>query len=77
MDIKERKENTEPINEEQKRGLARKASIGILLVIFLIFAAVVLFTGILGNIFGKATENIALGAVAVFLILLLYKSRKS
>lgn len=77
MDTEERNEGTEPINEEQKRGLARKASIGILLVVFFLFAGVVLFTGFLGNLFGKTAENIALGIVAVFLILLLYKSRKS
>ena len=46
-------------------------------VVILVFAAIVLFTGFLGNQFGKAVELIVLGIVAVALLILYIKSKRS
>lgn len=45
--------------------------------VILIFAAIVLFTGFLGNQFGKTVELIVLGIVAVVLLVLYIQSKRS
>ncbi|MBR3786251.1 MAG: hypothetical protein IKJ77_07585 [Firmicutes bacterium] len=45
--------------------------------VILIFAGIVLFTGFLGNQFGKTVELIVLGIVAVVLLVLYIKSKRS
>ena len=45
--------------------------------IILFFAVIVLFTGFLGNQFGKTIELIVLGIVALILLVLYIKSKRS
>ena len=45
--------------------------------VILIFAVIVLFTGFLGNQFGKTVELIVLGLVAVILLVLYIKTKRS
>lgn len=45
--------------------------------VILLFAGIVLFTGFLGNQFGKTTELIVLGVVAVILLILYIQSKRS
>lgn len=45
--------------------------------IILTFAAIVLFTGFLGNQFGKTVELVVLGIVALVLLVLYIKSKRS
>jgi hypothetical protein len=66
----------EPINEEQKRSVARKASIGIVLAILLCFGGVLFLTSAIGEKLGNTAENIALLAIAAVLVIILVKGRK-
>ncbi|MGF6375591.1 hypothetical protein M2140_000640 [Clostridiales Family XIII bacterium PM5-7] len=77
MDNQDKYEEIEPINDEQKKGLIRRASLGILLVVFLVFTGIIMFTGIINNLFGKNMEMLVLCIIAAFLVWLLYKSKKS
>lgn len=45
--------------------------------VILIFAVIVLFTGFLGNQFGKTVELVVLGIVAVVLLVFYIKSKRS
>ena len=45
--------------------------------VILVFAGIVLFTGFLGNQYGKTVELIVLGVVAVILLILYIKSKRS
>ena len=45
--------------------------------VIVVFAAIVLFTGFLGNQFGKTVENVVLAALAVVLFILYMKSKRS
>ncbi len=77
MDREDEKKDEKLLNDEDERHGARHASIAIILIVLAIFAAIVLFTGILGNFFGKKAENIVLIIIAVILAVMLYKSKRS
>ena len=49
----------------------------LLIAVIVIFAGIVLFTGFLGNQFGKTVELVVLGIVAVVLLVLYIKSKRS
>lgn len=69
--------------EEEKGQIAEKKTgrfkinLAIYLGVFLVFAAILLVTGILGQVFGKTVENIALIGIAIILVLLLIQSKRS
>lgn len=54
-----------------------KINFAIYLGVFLVFAAIVLVTGVLGSVFGKTVENIALVVIAAVLLVLLIQSKRS
>lgn len=74
MDREDEKKEEKLLNDEEERHGARHASIAIVLAIF---AGIVLFTGILGNFFGRKAENVVLIIIAVILAVMLYKSKRS
>ena len=45
--------------------------------VIVLFAVIVLFTGFLGNQFGKTVELIVLGVLAVILLVFYIKSKRS
>ena len=45
--------------------------------VIIVFALIILVTGILGQAFGKTVENIALIGIAIILVLLLIQSKRS
>ena len=45
--------------------------------VILVFAGIVLFTGFMGNHFGKTVELTSLGIIAVVLLILYIKSKRS
>ena len=55
-----------------------KNIIPIIVVVLIAFALIVSFTGILGTYFGKTVENMALGVIALILliVLLIDKNKK-
>lgn len=63
--------------ETADRSKGVKLGIAVFLAVLLIFAGILVITGALGSVFGKAAENIALGVVAVILVFLLIKSKRS
>ena len=77
MDREDEKKDEKLLNDEEERHGARHARIDILIIVLAIFAAIVLFSGILGNFFGKKAENIVLIIIAVILAVMLYKSKRS
>ncbi|MCI9639571.1 hypothetical protein AALA22_04775 [Anaerovoracaceae bacterium 41-7] len=62
---------------EQKEAGRFKVNLAIYLGVFLVFALIILVTGILGQAFGKTVENIALIGIAIILVLLLIQSKRS
>lgn len=64
MDNKNRQ--AEEKREEQNRP-ERAVSILLIVILLCVFGVIVLFTGILGNLFGKAVENIVLIVIAAVL----------
>lgn len=61
----------------KKGGNALKNYIILLIAVIIIFAGIVLFTGFLGNQFGKTVELIVLIALAIVLLFLYIKSKRS
>lgn len=64
-------------SEEVGKKSVFKANLVIMLTVLLLFGGIILFTGVLGDYFGKTTENIALCIIAGILAVLLYKSKRS
>ena len=68
-----KKEDEKEKNAEERGQTAVHA---VLIVILLcVFGIIVLFTGFLGNLFGKAVENIVLIVIAAILALLLLRKK--
>lgn len=72
MDNKNRQ--AEEKREEQNRP-ERAVSILLIVILLCVFGVIVLFTGIWGNLFGKAVENIVLIVIAAVLAFLLLRKK--
>ncbi len=73
-DLLEKGASEQEISDKPNRvgiGLA------VFLAVIFIFAGIILVTGVLGSVLGRTAENIALGAVAIILVILLIKSKRS
>ncbi|MGC2872900.1 hypothetical protein ACPW7J_07300 [Ihubacter sp. rT4E-8] len=75
--MKQEKEKTQKEGQgEEPSKSAKMVWLLLLVVVLAIFGGIVLFTGFLGNQFGKTAENITLSIIAVILAALLYWSKK-
>ena len=74
---KENKEKEDFQGEPARKPGKFKINLAIYLGVFFIFAGIILVTEILGKSFGAAAENGALIAIAVILVILLIRSKRS
>lgn len=77
-DLKNQNEidETNETNEEESKKNRFKVNLAILLVVIVMFGGIMLLTGFVGELFGKTTENIVLGAVACILAVMLWQTNK-
>lgn len=74
---KELLEEDTSAGESADRPGGAKVGAAVFLAVILIFAGIMVVTGLLGSTFGRTVENIALGVIAVILLVLLIKSKRS
>lgn len=63
-------------DNENEKNTRFKVNLTILLLVLAIFGGIMFFTGMIGEFFGKTTENIVLCIIAVILAVMLYADKK-